>query len=289
MYNPIHVCIDKLHDPQPPTELLVEENASRVFHAFKEREDNLFSNAKSKAVMASAESGNALSLLREAHDPNALRSAGYDAQKQVAELIVVIEKKWSKGKRLRVLFLEGTELQKAMVRKYAVAWTPHTNINFDFVEQGPAEIRVAFKLGAGSWSTVGTDSYLVENQAEPTMNYGWFTPDTKEEEYRRTIVHEFGHAIGCGHEQSSPRFGFTWKKDVVYAWYRERAGWSKEKVDHNVFFRYPEQQVSASAYDSKSIMQYPIPPEFTVEGVSVGLNTQLSQVDIDWAKKNYLD
>lgn len=119
------------------------------------------------------------------------------------------------------------------------------------------------------------------------MNFGWFDAGTKEEEYRRTIVHEFGHAIGCEHEQSSPHCGFTWNKPYVYWWYRTYQGWGPPEVDRNVFLKYPEQDVDATAFDSRSIMQYPIPKEFTAEGIEIGWNTELSPTDIAFARQHY--
>ena len=46
-----------------------------------------------------------------------------------------------------------------------------------FVSDGAADIRIAFIQGDGSWSTIGTDSLSITNENEPTMNYGWLTPN----------------------------------------------------------------------------------------------------------------
>jgi len=39
---------------------------------------------------------------------------------------------------------------------------------------------------------------------EPTMNYGWLKDDTDDVEYRRVVIHEFGHALGAIHEHQNP-------------------------------------------------------------------------------------
>ncbi|WP_218780913.1 hypothetical protein [Paenibacillus amylolyticus] len=35
------------------------------------------------------------------------------------------------------------------------------------------------------------------------MNFGWFDQDTEESEFERTVMHEFGHALGCIHEHQT--------------------------------------------------------------------------------------
>ena len=59
------------------------------------------------------------------------------------ELAVTRSKKWPNGKHLRVRFLDGTPAIQAKVRTYAEAWHPFANITFEFVSDGPAEIRVS--------------------------------------------------------------------------------------------------------------------------------------------------
>jgi serralysin len=291
----LHVCVD--HKPQTPATntLLSEQNLKSVYHAFKEREDNV--RPPSSPAVALADGGAAsmalsaeykgLTILREVRDERALLTALASDKHDVAQLGLFLAKRWMPGKHLTVRFLEGTPLQQEKVKQYAVQWSLHANIHFDFVNAPNALIRVAFKEGAGSWSTVGTDCLIVTDPNEATMNFGWFTPNTKEDDYERTIVHEFGHAIGCVHEQSSPRFNLTWNKDYVYRWYWEQHKWDKTMVDQNVFERYTAAQVAAPGYDPLSIMQYPIPKEFTREGVEIGLNTKLSAADIAWVEQFY--
>jgi serralysin len=110
------------------------------------------------------------------------------------------------------------------------------------------------------------------------MHYGWLQPTTTDEEFRRVIVHEFGHAIGMVHEQSHPEISIKWDKPAVYRRY-ESQGWSKAQADSNVFFKYSKLVTQFSEYDRSSIMHYPIPPELTTDGVAVGCYTDLSAMD----------
>jgi hypothetical protein len=145
-------------------------------------------------------------------------------------------------------------------------------------DAAPADIRVAFVTGDGSWSYIGRDSLLVAAPA-PTMNFGWFTDETTDEEIRRTAVHEFGHALGLIHEHQSPVAGIPWDVPKVYAWYSKNMGWDQAMVDANVLTKFAASTTNFSAYDSTSIMQYPVPASLRIDKIEIGMNTQLSSMD----------
>src|SRR5205814_4628230 len=118
-------------------------------------------------------------------------------------------------------------------------------------------IRVAFtwKGYEGSHSVVGTDSLNVAKD-QPTMNFGCFDNKTSSEEFMRTTLHEFGHALGFQHEHQNPNAGIPWDKPAVYKYYakKENGGWDKDKVDLNLFAQFSKTQVNATKFDPKSIM-----------------------------------
>lgn len=183
---------------------------------------------------------------------------------------------------LNVRFLEGTPFLQGKVRQFSVEWSKYANINFAFLDERstePADIRITFDThpNAGSWSYIGTDTET--NQKIPTMNYGWFDENTGDVEFRRTILHEFGHALGLTHEHLSPVVGIDWAKDVVYADYFSSQKWKKEKVDQNVFNKYSKDEIQYTQYDPTSIMHYSIPKEHLRSGTPVGWNTELSELD----------
>ena len=88
-----------------------------------------------------------------------------------------------------------------------------------------AQIRISFKE-EGSWSYLGKDALQIA-AGKPTMNYGWLTPDSQDQEYSRVVLHEFGHALGAIHEHQAPGVTIPWDKTAVYAYYALQ-GWSKE-------------------------------------------------------------
>jgi hypothetical protein len=196
-----------------------------------------------------------------------------------------VRKMWANGRTLRVRFLSGgSSYIRGKVKQYANIWSQYANIYFQFVESGPADIRITFTPG-GSSSYVGTDSSL-RPADQATMNYGWFSDQTADEEFSRTVTHEFGHAIGCIHEHSQPNADIKWNKPVVYESYRQK-GWSEQEVDSNIFFRYTKADITSTWFDPTSIMEYPIPEAFTTNGFKVGLNTHLSSTDIEFIGRMY--
>lgn len=127
-------------------------------------------------------------------------------------------KLWETGRTLRVKFLDGDRAVQAKVEAITKKWQTVANLTVRFVTSGAAEIRVSFADAGFSWSTVGTDARTVPS-SEPTMNYGWLTPDTSTREYQRVVRHEFGHALGMFHEHQNPAAAgeIPWDKPKVYA------------------------------------------------------------------------
>ena len=187
--------------------------------------------------------------------------------------------KWRNGRTLRVKILNGTDKIRGKVHQYANLWTEYANITFIFVDSGDADIRVNIDSSAASWSYIGTDNLSI-SQTEPTMNFGWLTDSSSEDEFSHVIIHEFGHALGCIHEHQSPSAaGIPWDKQAVYEYYAATQGWSHEDVDRNIFQVYASTTTQYSGFDTASIMLYPIPPSLTTNGFSVGWNMQLSEMD----------
>ncbi|WP_405131142.1 M12 family metallopeptidase [Paenibacillus sp. FSL H8-0317] len=195
--------------------------------------------------------------------------------------------KWRNGQIIRVKFLDGTDFVKSKVEQYAQVWEEYVNIKFDFGNHEEAEIRISFKL-SGSWSYLGKHCLSISDQTIPTMNYGWFDENTQDEEFRRTTLHEFGHALGFGHEHLNPEVDIPWDKEKVYDYYMGPPNnWTKEMIDYNIFNRYEPKEAVFSPFDDKSIMLYAIPNELTIGEYQVGWNTNLSEMDKEFASQYY--
>ncbi|HVI44236.1 MAG TPA: matrixin family metalloprotease [Chitinophaga sp.] len=186
---------------------------------------------------------------------------------------------WANGKNIKVKFLNGSSFLRGKVITYAKVWESYANITFTFVaDNQPADLKVNFSNDQSSWSYLGKDALTYAPGNAESIHFGWFDSNTDDTEFSRTVTHEFGHAIGLAHEQSSPVANISWNKPVVYNYYAQ-FGWSKADVDYNVFYKYSKTVTQYSQYDPASIMQYPIDPSFTTNGFSVGWNTVLSATD----------
>jgi serralysin len=199
------------------------------------------------------------------------------------------DSKWKSGDTISIAFLEGDDKLKKRVREVAERWVAPglANLTLAFNDRPDADIRIAFKQGDGSWSTVGTTCRRVPKD-RPTMNYGWIDADSPEEELRSVVLHEFGHALGLIHEHQNPEGGIKWNREAVL---RELSGppnnWSPEEIAFNVLDKADPADISATAMDPKSIMMYPIPAAWTTDGFSAGINTELSEPDKKFIHKEY--
>lgn len=195
-------------------------------------------------------------------------------------IAVTIAKKWHPGSTLTVGFVGDVDavVRERIIEK-AKLWAPHIGLKLDFVSSGRAKIRIATWRNKGSWSYIGTDALLIDEDDQPTMNFGWLEPDTHDDEYERVVLHEFGHALGAIHEHQHPSAGIPWDKERVYSYYADTNGWDRDTVDHNIFRKYERDQLNASKYDPDSIMHYAVPNALTVGDWQIGWNRHLSERD----------
>lgn len=197
--------------------------------------------------------------------------------------------KWEPGTSVTVGFLEGDPELQQRVRSVAEEWTgpDMANLTFEFVDAADAEIRIAFMQGDGSWSYLGTVCRQIP-APEPTMNYGWLTPESPDDELRRVVTHEFGHALGLIHEHQNPNRPIAWNRAAVIA---DLSGppnnWDLETIENNIFRRYDPNDLSSTPTDPLSIMMYPIPASWTTDGFSADLNEELSETDRQFIRDAY--
>lgn len=188
-------------------------------------------------------------------------------------------KLWPNGSVIKIKFMGGSTAQRDMVKKYAVEWTEHANLKFEFVTSGTTQVRISFE-DLGAWSYVGTDSLNIPSN-EATMNFGWLD--------QGVILHEFGHMIGMIHEHQNPRSNpIKWNRDQVI---KDLSGppnnWDMDTIEFNLFEKYEVSQINGSDFDPKSVMLYSFPKSWTTDGFQTQPNEVLSSVDKAFARAVY--
>ncbi len=216
--------------------------------------------------------------------------AGFDldqpADPQTIAAAMETRRRWPNGMTLRVHFLEGDPAVQEKVAAIAGEWRQYANLTFVFGAGPEAEIRIAFKPNLGSWSYMGTDCSLPQLAGRPTMNLGWLTPTTSVAEYRRVVLHEFGHALGLVHEHLQPNADIPWDEQKVIAYYKRTNGWDENYIRSNVLAK--ARADAFTALDPHSIMLYPVPKELTKGGFEIPWsNSELSALDKEFIGKMY--
>ncbi|KAF8244074.1 hypothetical protein K440DRAFT_610694 [Wilcoxina mikolae CBS 423.85] len=176
----------------------------------------------------------------------------------------IINRLWPRDRLLSVGLLGGTLSQRNKVHRHATAWTKHANLRFAFVDKEPADIRVRFDPEKGTWSYIGTDA-LVVDQELPTMNFSWLD-DGDDDAAARIVMHVFGHAIGLMHEHRNEEGGIPWDRPAVCEYYRKTFAWSEDEVKQHIFDYY-ERDLSQFPPGVKgdSIMRFEVPDSLTTK------------------------
>ena len=197
--------------------------------------------------------------------------------------------KWHPGDTITVAFLDGDPTVRERVRNVALQWTAQglANLTLKFKDDTNALIRISFGY-RGSWSVLGTSCRFITDKTRPTMNFGWLHPKSTDEEIRRVVFHEFGHALGLIHEHQNPGGIIHWNREQVI---NDLSGyphyWSLDQIEANLFWTHATNETNFTALDPASIMMYPIPRTWTTDGFSVDLNCDLSTKDRDFIRSEY--
>ena len=197
---------------------------------------------------------------------------------------------WSTGELIEISFLDGIPSVQERVKQAALRWVGPGMANLRLIfrtDTTNTPIRISFKE-KGSWSMVGTSCRNVADKTRPTMNFGWLTELSTDEQVARVVLHEFGHALGLTHEHMSPAGGIPWDRDQVI---KDLSGppnnWTLAQIENNMFRQFEKAETNFTALDPKSIMMYPIPAKWTTDGFSVDTNRDLSKTDKKFIRKQY--
>ncbi|HEX8195661.1 MAG TPA: hypothetical protein VF571_05565 [Pyrinomonadaceae bacterium] len=291
------IVIEQKKDEAEKFAKIAQDNASKA----KQNEENAKAK-EAEAKLAQAETqkqleevkkltnvfqeiNNDTSLNEECRDKvvGILQRLGEDPSNLTPQTNSNASKKWTNGKTLHIKFMERNPKIESKLEEIAHEWEKYANLKFVFGSSPTAEIRISFN-NVGSWSYVGTDALGIP-QNMPTMSFGilkLLNPDS--DEFRRTVLHEFGHVLGLVEEHTLPSAGIQWNKSAVYKAYGNNRQW----VD-NYFFR--KHSINYRPFDRNSIMiPIAIPKEWLIGDSFKPItepNSNLSESDKEIARQWY--
>lgn len=199
----------------------------------------------------------------------------------VLSAIVIRGKQWQVGQEIPIYFMNGTQEEHEQVKEWVKEWEDVINLQFKWVDDPTASVRIHFDNSGASWSYIGNDALEIPARY-PTMNFGW-------EIDKSTVLHEFGHMLGMGHEHQNPEGGIEWNEHEVI---RDLSGapnyWDEDTIRSNVLEKYRTDQVNGTEFDRESIMLYSFPGEWTVNlPAGTPWNMELSDVDKEFMASQY--
>ncbi len=213
----------------------------------------------------------------------------------MAPLLGPGDKMWAPGRPLRVAFPPNTPQKTAdAILEVARMWTQNANVALVDVDNHhgsplgypAAEIRIWFDVERNASLIGGTGARL--SLYRPTMMLNDLDKkDPNSDDFRRVVLHEFGHALGLLHEHQSPDAAFNWQLSEILAYASQHWGWNADDVARNITTPAAEDEVVWSLYDDSSIMHYKIPSNWVTPEKVYNLTTTLSDIDLAFARAMY--
>jgi len=209
-------------------------------------------------------------------------------QPKTNERQVVVPRTWRVGQTINIGFENGTPQQIARVKALIPEW--QANLNYTYDPTKPYNVRIGFRVGWGSFSSLGTscDAVMRQSQNNITTNFGWLRADGTGAD--DAIRHEWGHVLSFGHEHLHPNRcpGSVVDTALIIRETMASQGWSEAQVRYNMIDAYTSVNSQLFTYDRTSNMHYPWPGRYCKGGgQDIPSNRFLSPNDIASAKRIY--
>jgi len=225
--------------------------------------------------------------MMKAEAPRALQSTGAAplGETPAKGPALMLASRWMPGQTIRVRFLDGSPEDQLKVHRWADEWTRVANLRFAWEDAPLATIRITFDPPDSHWSYLGTNCLLAP-RGEPTMCLSNIK-SLQERDARRVVLFEFGHALGFVTELKKPDVGITWNTEAVLDDFG-KIGWTRDMVYEQLIKPSPAGAlVLNTKLDPDSIMTVAIKKEWTLNGVEIRENFDLSDGDKAAARAAY--
>jgi hypothetical protein len=190
------------------------------------------------------------------------------------------------GTTLKVKFLDRDARSEKKIKEIVQVWSKYGNVNFQFVDSGPANIRIEFDDDGAYYNKgigkPGESDRRITKPNKHTMHFGFLGKSVDDAFIRRVVLHEFGHELGFIHEHSQADFDIPWDYAAVLCDMTKGGtsiNWTKDAVIHNVFSKFNKTQTNYDQPDINSIMQYWIDNKHTIGDFEVVPKDELSMKD----------
>lgn len=214
---------------------------------------------------------------------------------QATRGIAQTSKLWYPNSYIKIKFLDGTSQMHEEVKTIASEWLNYAGINFKYVTDDKADVRIAFDQNIDryvTWSYTGTDCRLISNQNEATMNFAFWNELTPEEK-TGDVLRAFGQMLGLELEHRHIKIDPTWSNKIQSYWDIQLGDIPWDMLREHVFDPLDSTEIiSTKDYDPASIMIWP----FKIRGlvtyaneytVPTEFNTRLSQTDKEFIANIY--
>lgn len=184
---------------------------------------------------------------------------------------------WKGKKELKVYFEDLYD--RGLIGKIlssANEWAKFTKLPFRVtVDRQNSDIRVSvYQLQSGYRSLIGNSAK--DHPGQTTMwleNIG----SKSEKEFRRLVLHEFGHALGLEHELQNPSFSVSWDTAALFHYCDSLYKWDTSMVWKYILTKAKTREYTV--FDPESIMIYGVPGRLMKGMPSIAWPEYLSHID----------
>lgn len=201
--------------------------------------------------------------------------------------------KWTTGQTITYKFFSGSVADQKKFENCIKVWAAYANLNFKKVDGNDFDVSVALlpcTNGAAHGSShVGRECLYFKNSNDAAVKV--YVVGASDKDFRRVVLHEWGHVLGLLDEVMNPKCPLTWIESEIVKGYQE-IGYSLSDAQdlydmeygHAVY--YPS-EIASYGWDPTSIMMYPIEKNWNEEKQSYGVVYNLSNKDKEVISKLY--